>query len=117
MKKFLFVFMSAIVLFLNFAIVDDVTLLSCVYDKFRVSEYEICDGYECVELVGDLNDVIDVLDVEIYRVFELEDRLIVEGYVNGLNNDLMVDCSKVNVQLSGFDGRVIVGSPLIKKSF
>ena len=65
----------------------------------------------------DYENIIDTLGLEIHYSGYISDRFIVEGYSNKLNDYIVVDGIKTNVQISVFDNQIIVGYPLIDNSF
>ena len=64
-----------------------------------------------------LDEIIDSLNLEIYLMKEISDRIIIEGYSNKLNDFIIVNNMKVNIQISVDDERIILGYPLIDTSF
>lgn len=64
-----------------------------------------------------LDKIIDCLNLEIYLKTNISDRIIIEGYSNKLNDFVVVNNLKVNVQMSIFDDEIILGYPLIDTSF
>jgi len=60
---------------------------------------------------------IDFFNVEIINKFCINDRAVVEGYSNKLKNFVVINGRKINIQFSIFDDIMLVGYPLIKKSF
>lgn len=66
---------------------------------------------------GDYTEFIKIMGVVVDKKFELEDRIIVEGYTPKLNDFVIVDNKKINIQLSINNDGFIVGYPLIKNSF
>ena len=70
-----------------------------------------------LEVTGDYMEFVELLDIKIDKNFEIEDRLILEGYSAMLSNYICIDNRKINIQLSICDDSFIVGYPLIKNSF
>ena len=86
-----------------------------------------CFSFDIVDLSLD-NQVIKIdkkeygnlmsrLHIEEINVFYIEDRLIVEGYSNMLNNFILIDNMRINIQVSISEDVCLVGYPLIKNSF
>lgn len=91
----------------NLLIVNDVD-----YDVLDSSE-----GVEIVSVTSDLEDVLDIFDLVVVRQFEIDNKMVVEGYSNKIKNYIVVDGLRINVQVCKSDDNMIVGSPLIKSSF
>ena len=117
MKRFVYIFLIFIILVLNIYLYENKTLISLVCDDFSIIEYDFAEDWECVSLDANIEKVVDALDVEIVEVVELEGRKILEGYTSKLCKNKSVDGRKINIQLSEFGESVVVGYPLIKKSF
>lgn len=117
MKKIMFFMISVVVIVLNVNIHKSTTLISLISEQLEIINYEYSEGYECVVLGGDMDNVLNLLDVQVANRMEIEDRIIIEGYTPKLVKNENVDNQKINIQLSYFDGVVVVGYPLIKKSF
>ena len=87
-------------------------------------------GIDCVEVLSDLDnekllkingclvdDFVEFLDLQNYSKFTIEDRVVIEGYSNKLNNYIVINNKKINVQISVSQDCCLVGYPLIKNSF
>ena len=76
------------------------------------------DNHQVVELYDvSLCDVLDNFNVEVVSKLELDGRIVVEGWSNLLNGGVSVNGLKVNIQISFFDNKCIVGTPLIDGAF
>ena len=117
MKKFLFIMVSVFVVVLNICIENKGVLCSKFSSNYNIYDFVFFDESECFKIEGDLDDVINILGVEIHNSFVIDDHVIVEGFVDGLSDSVVINGFRVNVQLSGCDGVVIVGIPLIENSF
>lgn len=85
---------------------DDVVLID--YDK----------NYETVKINNlEYEDLIKQLSVNVYKIINLEDRIIIEGYTNKIKRSIVTNNIKTNIQFSICDDYFLVGSPLIKNSF
>jgi hypothetical protein len=95
------------------------TLIS--YVKNSCDDVQIIDASDDsqIVLIGecDLEELLNVLSVQKVDQFEINDRIIIEGYSNKLNNYVVSNFKKVNIQISIFNDGVVVGYPLIKNSF
>lgn len=65
----------------------------------------------------DYQELIKNLNVEVVQENVVSDRLIIEGYVSSIDDYVVLNGRKVNIQLSVFDNNIILGVPLIKESF
>lgn len=83
-------------------------------DYFSVSSGD-CEVVEMV--VADFDKVKDILNLEIVSSREISGRTIIEGYSNKLKENVVIDNRKVNIQMSIFGDKMIVGYPLINGSF
>ena len=68
-------------------------------------------------LEEDLGCFIDKLNLQNCNKFFIEDRYIIEGYSSHINNYIVMNNRKINIQISVSDGVCLIGSPVIKKSF
>lgn len=66
---------------------------------------------------SDLGDVLQKLSICICREFLCGDSFIIEGYSNCINDYIVIDGMKINIQISIRGNDVLIGSPLIEKSF
>ena len=64
-----------------------------------------------------LDKFVSRLGLEIICKKCIEDRFVIEAYTNKLAKHMLIKNRKVNIQISIFDGKCIVGYPLIKNSF
>lgn len=87
-------------------------------------------GVDCIEILSDLDnekllkingclvdDFVEFLDLQNYSEFIIEDRVVIEGYSNKLNNYIVTNNKKINIQISVSQDCCLVGYPLIKNSF
>ena len=95
-------------------------------DDFFSLVNDVCDNAEMVDnndfkvvKIDGLNylNILDKMHVQIIRKFVIDDRLIIEGYTNQLNDYIVVNNIKTNLQISVSDNICLVGYPLIKNSF
>ena len=85
---------------------------------FDVEIFEYNDNYQRLELdASSLNKLTSFLNLEVVNKNEISDRVIIEGYSNKLKDYVFIDGRKVNIQLSIFDNKIIMGYPLINGSF
>ena len=89
---------------------------ACGYNELQIISSD-CDN-DVIRIDNcNYKDLINNMAVLINKRYDLCDRLIIEGYTNKLNNYIVVDGVKTNIQIAVCDGCVIVGSPLINDSF
>lgn len=93
----------------------DITLLGMIKNANIDASFE-SDNLAKID-IDDLCSLLSSLDVEIVSKNKVEDRIIIEGYSPKINNGILVNGFKINLQLSISDNVVIVGSPLIYGSF
>ena len=55
--------------------------------------------------------------MEIVNTKTIFDRKIIEGYCPDLNKYMVIDGVRVNIQISYYDNKMIIGYPLIMQSF
>ena len=85
---------------------------------FEVENFEYNDNYQTLELdASSLNKLTSFLNLEVVNKNEISDRVIIEGYSNKLKDYVVINGRKVNIQLSIFDNKIIMGYPLINGSF
>ena len=65
----------------------------------------------------DFDEISNSLKLEECFKEYISDRVVIEGYSHKLNNYIVVNNRKVNIQISQFDGCCIIGYPLINNSF
>ena len=118
MKRF-YSFIIIIVLFLLINIDASNSLILKVSALDYDYEYFISEGNELciIHNVEDLDKFLGVLDIEIYSQKLVCDRIIIEGYSNDIDNSVMLNGLKTNIQLSYVGEELIIGSPLIVGSF
>ena len=117
MKRLIFIFTLIFIFFLNYDIVNKETVYAKLSGCFDIQEYENVDGGEYVRVCGDIDDVVRCLGVKIHNRFEVAGRVVVEGFVKDFSNTVVIAGDRINIQLACSDGVVVIGSPLIKKSF
>ena len=61
--------------------------------------------------------LVDKLNLQNCNKFFIEDRYIIEGYSSHINNYIVMNNRKINIQISVSNGVCLIGSPVIKKSF
>ncbi|MGN0961371.1 MAG: hypothetical protein ACI4PF_04140 [Christensenellales bacterium] len=105
------------------------SLISYVYSEKNLINIiaSYCETYEIIEddnsyQVVKINNekyenIFELLDIEMVSKKEVSGRIIVEGYTSKLNNNLIINNRKVNIQISLDNDSLIIGSPLIKNSF
>lgn len=85
---------------------------------FDVENFEYNDNYQTLELdASSLNKLTSFLNLEVVNKNEISDRVIIEGYSYKLKDYVVINGRKVNIQLSIFDNKIIMGYPLINGSF
>lgn len=85
---------------------------NCNYEVVNVGEGEV------IEIsVADYDKFIKALGLELVSSKDISGRTIVEGYSAKLKDNVVIDNRKVNIQMSIFDNKIIVGYPLISGSF
>ena len=83
---------------------------TCVIENNCDSQVIKIDKNNCKKLLKNLS-------VEINKKYELGNRIIIEGYTNKLNDYILINNIKTNLQISIFEDDCLVGYPLIKNSF
>ena len=96
---------------------------STAYEVLKKQKIVACE-FDCNSdneiLVFDkkyLDEIIDGLNLEIYLMKEISDRIVIEGYTNKLNDFVVVNNMKVNIQMSIDEEKITLGYPLIDASF
>lgn len=85
---------------------------------FDVENFVYNDNYQTLELdASSLNKLTSFLNLEVVNKNEISDRVVIEGYSNKLKDYVVINGRKVNIQLSIFDNKIIMGYPLINGSF
>lgn len=98
----------------NNSLVDYVS--KCGYSDLKIVNKGDCQMIT-IDQVDNVENIIKSLSVEVHSVKDLQDRKIIEGYTNYINSYILIDGVKTNIQISAFDSKVIIGSPLISESF
>lgn len=84
----------------------------------KVCDFELNKTpFECDVLDGDYQSIFNKLNVVVIRKFFIEDRLVVEGYSSYINDYVVVNGVRVNIQVSQFGDKCVLGVPLIRNSF
>ncbi len=88
-----------------------------VVAKNSIESFEILDN-ELIEFDDIyLDDFLSNINMDNYKEFFVEDRVIIEGYTASIIDYITVGDKKINIQISISDGKCLVGSPVIKNSF
>ena len=64
-----------------------------------------------------LNEIVNKLNLKIINIDKMDNYFIVNGYSNRLNNYLMVDGNRQNIQLKYSLNSAVIGCPLIMQGF
>lgn len=91
-------------------------IYACGYYDFNIVEKKDCKIIS-INNVDSLDNIIDNLSIEIHYVREICGSLVIEGYSNSIEEYVLVDGLKSNIQISYIDSKVIIGIPLILDSF
>jgi len=102
---------------LNVNVYKNMSILNIVSSNCDVIDYGVIDGCEYVVVNGNMNDLLSDLDVDVVNSFEVADRFVVEGFSKKMNKNIVADNYKINIQLSASGDSIIIGYPIIKKSF
>lgn len=114
---------------LSIILILSISILSYVYsDNSLINmtnnigvEYEIIedDNKSQVIKISDYNfaEIMSKMDIEIVSLKEVSGRTIIEGYSSNLNDYIVINNRKVNMQMSISDDYILIGYPLIKNSF
>jgi len=70
-----------------------------------------------IECFDNVDKLIDDLSIEVHNKKTINDRLLIEGYTHFIGDYILINDIKTNIQISVFDSKLIVGSPLICDSF
>lgn len=117
MKKYFALIVLMVVVLSSYFYVEN---LSSVINKNDVHILEISNSYSNEVLHFDkdkLQEILNCLDLEIHSENLVADRMILEGYSQKLNNYVVVNNLKTNIQIAISDDEIIVGYPLISGSF
>ena len=80
--------------------------------------FVVCGDSQVVEMNSKAYSKIkNVLNLEVVDKHEIAGRTIIEGYSNKLKNYVVISNRKVNIQISIYGDKMIVGYPLINGSF
>lgn len=91
-------------------------ILALGYDEVNIDRSNDCEIIEIVDKI-DYRRIINELNIEISNIDEVSDRIIIEGYTNKVNNYILINNKKINIQMSVSSDKIIIGSPLIYNSF
>ena len=118
MKRFVCIFLVLVVLILyyfsepnNLIVFAKSNLDNCVILNDEIDEKLIMISQD------ELDDFLSKINLQNYREFNIEDRLIIEGYSNYINDYIIINNFKVNIQISVSNYKCLIGSPMIKQSF
>jgi len=100
----LFLFKNSNTSLLDVIISKDIKIVDAKFDNLLV-------------LDDDLHTILNLLNLEIRSISDVSDSLIVEGYISELNNYVIIDNYKVNIQISVVGDSILIGYPLIYGSF
>lgn len=64
-----------------------------------------------------IDDFIDCISLQNCKKFVIEDRVVIEGYSNKINNYIVLNDNKINIQISIFSDYCLIGCPLINIAF
>ena len=88
-------------------VVNAMSLLSCRQNKY--GDYNVsCDQ---------VDSIIKNLNALVVNKKEVSDRVVIEAYSPLINDYVIVNNIKINIQISIADENCILGIPLIKNSF
>lgn len=84
-------------------------------------DYSVIDYYDDGSMTllvasEDVENILKFLCVEVVESKEISNRYIIEGYTSCLNNYILKNGRKINLQIAISDN-VLLGYPLIKNSF
>lgn len=119
MKKFLSMFIIVLVIIIVYF--SSVTNLQfqLKLNNINVIKFINQNDSEIIEIDNNSNieNIKKALNLEIYSKNNISDRIVYECYSNKLNNFVVIDGKKVNIQISITDNKIIIGYPLISTSF
>lgn len=118
MKK-IFAFLPLVCLaFLSFNY-SEKSLINVVAEE--VNNYVIIESdetYQVLEIdASEIDKILSHLNVEIINKKNVSGRLIIEGFSLALNDYIIINNRKINIQISIDDDSCLIGYPLIKNSF
>lgn len=119
MKRLIGLIVIVVLMILYFDVNDNELLYRVKALSFGDYEYFDDNGNEVIVLdnLGQVEDVINMLSVDVLYSAHCSDRLIIEGYTNKISKYTSLNGFKVNIQMSISRDSIILGSPLIKGSF
>src|SRR5574344_184140 len=85
-----------------YEILKEQKIVACEFDNNSNNEILVFDKKY-------LDEIIDSLNLEIYLMKEISDRIVSEGYTNKLNDVVIVNNMKVNIQMSIDEEKIILG--------
>lgn len=112
--RFLSVFLIAILCILN--LYNNINRIDKILDSLSI-EYKKNSDKEYLICIDDYNKILEKLNVVVLNKFYVEDRLVIEGYTSDINEYVVIDESRVNIQISLSDDCCVLGVPLINNSF
>ena len=101
-------------------------VVNCYYNNyFHVEKVLNNLSFDCEKISSkeytfaedNLDDFLDSLNVFIISRMYIEDRMIIEGYSNQINDYVVLNNNRINVQISVANNECIFGVPLIRNSF
>ena len=126
-KEFIRVFMKRFLSMFTIVIVIIIVYFSSVtnlqfqlkLNNINVIKFINQNDSEIIEIDNNSNieNIKKALNLEIYSKNNICDRIVYECYSNKLNNFVVIDGKKVNLQISITDNKIIIGYPLISTSF
>lgn len=117
MRRVVFIIAVFSLFILNFDVHKNTSLLSLIDCSCCVFAFEYIDGCEYLVLDDSDCDIVNLLDVVVLNRRIVGGNEIIEGYTQHLPKYVSSDGYKINIQISKNADNVIVGYPLIKKSF
>ncbi len=93
----------------------DITLYSILMDANIDCVFS--DNMNCIECDLDISTLCSVLSLDNIHYCYVGSSLVCEGYTAKLHDYKVVNGKKVNIQMSYFDEKLVVGYPLIYNSF
>jgi len=90
------------------------------YDDFlsRLNSLNLVSSYDNNFICYDnIDELMSRLNLNVVSERVISDRVIIEGYSSLINDYVVVNNHKVNVQMCLLEDKILVGVPLIKGSF
>lgn len=119
MKRFTAILVLLFLSILYCVNAQNITLYSIA--KSCDENVELCDDegdFQVVEISNEkIDQLISDINLQIINRFEIEDRIIIEGYTDVLKDYTLINNIKINIQISIGEDFCLVGYPLIKNSF